>query len=101
MPRNCPKTFAAAVLAITLLVFAACPTLAECGSDAGEVDVRCYGGDLQAAAHAAIASDRPLLLPRGKCTLSKTLVIDYAEHADSGFMIISRGATIDGTAIHH
>jgi hypothetical protein len=100
MPRNCRRTLTAAAV-ISLLVFAACPTLAECGSDAGEVDVRCYGGDLQAAVHDAIASDRPLLLPRGKYALDKPLVIDYAEHADSGFMIISRGATIDGTAIHN
>ena len=101
MPRNCPKTLTAAALAMSLLVFAACPTLAGCGSDASEVDARCYNGDLQAAVDDAIASDRPLLLPRGKYPISKPLVIDYTEHADSGFMIISRGATIDGTAIHH
>jgi hypothetical protein len=100
MPGIFPKTLTATVLAMSLLVFAACPTLAGCGSDAGEVDARCYSGDLQAAVHDAIASDRPLLLPRGKYTISKPLVIDYTEHADSGFLIISRGATIDGTAIH-
>jgi hypothetical protein len=99
MQRTAPRNIAAAGLAAILLGFAASPTRAGCGADAGEVDARCYNGDLQAAVRDALASDRPLLLPRGKYPISKPLVIDYAEHADTGFLIISRGATIDGTAI--
>ena len=49
----------------------------------------------------ALASDRPLLLPPGTYALSQTLVIDYTSRAGSGFRIISRGARIDGTAIHN
>jgi hypothetical protein len=88
-----------AVLTILPLVFAARPGFAACGADAGEVDARCYNGDLQAALRDALASDRPLLLPRGSYSITRPLVIDYAAHADTGFLIISRGAIIDGTAI--
>jgi len=86
---------------ITLLLSAASSSRAACGSDAGEVDASCYGGNLPAAVADALASDRPLLLPAGTYSLSQTLVIDYAPRADSGFRIISRGARIDGTAIHN
>jgi hypothetical protein len=94
------RTMLAAVLLTILLVFAPRPTLADCGASAEEVDARCYNGDLQAALSDALGSDRPLLLPRGTYAISQPLVIDYAAHADTGFMIISRGAIIDGTAIH-
>jgi len=101
MQRTFFKTLAAAALVPSFSIFAASPTLAGCGADASEVDARCYNGDLQAALHDALASDRPLLLPRGRYPVSQPLVIDYAAHADTGFLIISRGATIDGTAIRH
>ena len=41
------------------------------------------------------------MLSSGTYTLKKTLVIDYASRAGSGFRLISRGARIDGTAIHN
>lgn len=99
MQRTFSKMLATALLAI-LLVFAARATLADCSADASEVDASCYSGDLQAALANALGSDRPLLLPRGTYPISQPLIIDYAAHADTGFMIISRGAIIDGTAIH-
>src|SRR6516165_3112801 len=99
MPRNSAAMLAGAVLATVLLVFWVHPALADCGADAEEVDARCYNGDLQAALSDALASDRPLLLPPGSYSISQPLVIDYAAHADTGFLIISRGAIIDGTTI--
>lgn len=100
MQRIFPRILAGAPLLTVLIFFTACPTLAACGTDAEEVDARCYNGDLQAALRDALGSDRPLLLPRGSYSISQPLVIDYAAHADTGFLIISRGAIIDGTAIH-
>lgn len=100
MRRTSPRMLAGAALVAMPLLFAACPGLAGCGADAGEVDARCYNGDLHAALRDALASDRPLLLPRGTYSLNQPLVIDYAEHAGTGFLIISRGAIIDGTSIH-
>jgi hypothetical protein len=99
MQQTSATMLAGAALA-TMLVFAASPTLAGCGPNAEEVDASCYNGDVQAALHDALASDRPLLLPRGTYKISQPLVIDYAGQADTGFLIISRGAIIDGTAIH-
>jgi hypothetical protein len=86
---------------ITLLLSAAPSSSAACGADAGVVDASCYSGSLPAALADALASDRPLLLPSGTYTLNQTLVIDYANRADSGFRIISQGARIDGTAIRN
>lgn len=101
MPGTFSSAHTAIKVATILLIFAAGPSLAGCGADAEEVDARCYNGDLQAALQDALASDRPLLLPHGKYTLTQPLVIDYAGHADTGFLIVSRGATIDGTAIQN
>jgi hypothetical protein len=101
MQRTFLGILAAVAPTTLLLAFAVCPALAGCGADACEVDARCYNGDLQAALRDAVASDRPLLLPRGTYPVSQPLVIDYSGHADTGFLIISRGATIDGTAIRH
>ena len=95
--------FAAAVAAqvgIPTAAWPISPPPTGCGADATEVDARCYPGNLPAAARDALASDRPLLLPHGTYSLSQPLVIDYAAHADTGFRIISRGATIDGSAVH-
>jgi hypothetical protein len=72
---------------------------ADCGSLAAEVDARCYPDNLQAAVDEALSSDRPLVLPRGTYRVSRPLVVDYAAHAGTGFELISRGATIDGTSI--
>lgn len=93
------KTLAAALLALLAQLSGAFPARAGCGPDADEVDARCYHGDLQSAVRDALASDRPLLLPRGNYPITQPLVIDYANRASNGFLIISRGATIDGTAI--
>ena len=100
MPRTSAAMLAGAALVAVLLGITASPALAVCGADAEEVDARCYNGDLQGALRDALASDRPLLLPRGTYSITQPLVIDYAAHADTGFLIISRGAIIDGTAIH-
>lgn len=87
---------AAAVLAAGSSVTAAAM---DCGPDAERVNAKCYPGNLQAAVDSAIASDRPLYLPRGTYAIGKPLVIDYAAHSATGFILISDGATIDGTAI--
>ena len=71
---------------------------ADCGADADEVNAKCYP-TLQAAVDAALAADLPLVLPRGTYQITAPLVIDYSRHADTGFELISRGATIDGTAV--
>jgi hypothetical protein len=89
----------AAVLAALLMGLTPLPSRAECGSLATEVDARCYSENLQAAVDDAISTDRPLVLPRGTYRISRPLVIDYASHAGTGFELISRGATIDGTSI--
>ena len=83
--------------------------VAACADDSW-IDVRCHGAvgnggsdDTAAfakAVRAAVASDLPLYLPHGRYRLSRTLVIDYAQHSDTGFRLISMGAIIDGTAIH-
>lgn len=99
MQRISPNTLATALFTALLLVPAARPSLAACGSDANQVDASCYNGDLQAAVRDALASDRPLFPPRGKYPISQPLVIDYAANADTGFLLISDGATIDGTRI--
>src|SRR5438132_1062026 len=104
--RHCTSTRAAAtirdlatVLATALVGLTAAPSRADCGPLAAEVDARCYAGNLQGAVDDALSSDRPLLLPRGTYRITRPLVIDYAAHAGTGFELISRGATIDGTSI--
>jgi hypothetical protein len=89
----------AAILVALLVGLTSLPSRAECGSLAAEVDARCYSDNLQAAVDDAISSDRPLVLPRGTYRITRSLVIDYATHAGTGFELISRGATIDGTSI--
>jgi hypothetical protein len=71
---------------------------ADCGADADEANAKCYP-TLQAAVDAALSTDRPLILPRGSYRITAPLVIDYSRHAGTGFELISRGATIDGTAM--
>ncbi len=70
----------------------------DCGADADEANAKCYP-TLQAAVDAALAADLPLVLPRGTYRITTPLVIDYSRQADTGFELISRGATIDGTAM--
>src|ERR1700738_622780 len=89
----------AAVLAAALVGLTAFPSHADCGALATEVDARCYTGNLQAAVDDALSSDRPLVLPAGTYRISRPWVIAYAAHAGTGFELISRGATIDGTSI--
>src|SRR5271168_1283266 len=71
---------------------------ADCGADADEANAKCYP-TLQAAVDAALAADLPLVLPRATYRITAPLLIDYPRHADTGFELISRGATIDGTAV--
>src|SRR5437764_1308442 len=71
---------------------------ADCGAGADEVNAKCYP-TLQAAVDAAVSTDRPLVVPRGTYRITAPLVIDYSRHADTGFELTSRGATIDGTAV--
>jgi hypothetical protein len=86
----------ATLLSVTLsLSFA---WAADCGADSDETNAKCYPS-LQAAVDAALAADRPLVLPRGTYRLTAPLLIDYSRRADTGFELISRGATIDATAI--
>jgi len=99
MQRIFSHALAAAGLATMLLGLAARPGLAACGSDAGQVDASCYNGDLQAAVRDALATGRPLYLPHGIYRIGRPLVIDYAGQAATGFLLISDGATIDGTSI--
>src|SRR3984893_9261151 len=89
----------AVVLAVLLLGLTASPSRADCGPLPEAFDARCYLTNLQAAVDEALSSDRPLLLPRGTYRITRPLVIDYATHAGTGFEVISRGATIDGTSI--
>jgi hypothetical protein len=73
------------------------------------VDARCRGaiGDgttddsaaLAAAVHAALASNRPLMLPAGTYRLGRALAIDYAARARTGLRLISLGAVLDGRSI--
>lgn len=83
-----------ATLTLLLAIASAYAMAADCSPAADEVNARCYPS-LQAAADAAIASDRPLAIPHG--TYAGPLVIDYSAHAETGFELISRGATINGT----
>ena len=71
---------------------------ADCAADADEANAKCYP-TLQAAVDAALSTDRPLVLPRGTYRITAPIVIDYSRHAGTGFELISRGATIDGTAV--
>jgi hypothetical protein len=87
----------AAVFAIVALASTSA-LAADCGAGADEVNAKCYP-TLQAAVDAALSTDRPLVLPRGTYRMTASLVIDYSRHADTGFELISRGATIDGTAV--
>jgi hypothetical protein len=89
------RTFALAALFVTLSGLA---LAADCSPQADEVNARCYPS-LQDAAAAALASDRPLVLPKGTYRLAQPLVIDYTAHAATGFELISRGAVIDGTGV--
>jgi hypothetical protein len=73
------------------------------------IDVRCYGAAgndrnddsaaLADALRAALAGDQPLLLPHGAYKLTRRLVIDYAERANTGFRLMSMGAILDGRNI--
>lgn len=85
----------------TAALLASCSThalAADCTATADEVNAKCYHS-LQAAVDAALASDRPLVMPRGTYQITRPLVIDYATHRGTGFQLISRGSIIDGTAI--
>jgi hypothetical protein len=89
---RCAALFAVAALASTSAL------AADCAADADEANAKCYP-TLQAAVDAALSTDRPLVLPRGTYRIAAPLVIDYSQHAGTGFELISRGATIDGTAV--
>jgi hypothetical protein len=75
------------------------------------IDVRCYGAAgndsaddsaaIADAVHAALAGDLPLFLSPGTYKLTRPLVIDYAARADTGFRLISIGATLDGRSVAH
>jgi len=83
------------LLGSSALVLAICGTAraADCTPQAEMVDATCYS-TIQQAADAAIALDRPLLLPRG--SYQGPLTIDYTAHANTGFELISHGATVYG-----
>jgi hypothetical protein len=66
---------------------------ADCTAQAEMVDATCYSA-IQQAADAAIARDLPLLLPRG--SYQGPLTIDYTTQANTGFELISHGATVYG-----
>lgn len=70
----------------------------DCSVNAERVDALCYP-DLQTAVNAAIASDRPLYLPKMTFTVSQTVTIDFSKTADTGFQLISDGAAIDGNGV--
>jgi hypothetical protein len=73
------------------------------------IDVRCFGATgndatddtaaINRALAAALAADAPLFFPHGTFQLTRTLVIDFAPHGDTGFRLISMGAVLDGKAI--
>ena len=88
----CAALFAVVALASTSVL------AADCAADADEANANCYP-TLQAAVDAALSTDRPLVLPRGTYRITAPLVIDYSQHAGTGFELISHGATIDGTAV--
>jgi hypothetical protein len=81
---------------IAVMVMSTVAAAADCSADADEVNVKCYPS-LQAAVDAALATDRPLMLPRGTYRIAAPVVIDYSRHAGTGFELISRGATIEAT----
>jgi hypothetical protein len=87
----------AALFAVVALASTSAPA-ADCAADADEANAKCYP-TLQAAVDAALSADRPLVLPRGTYRIAAPLVIDYSQHAETGFELISRGATIDATAV--
>ena len=89
--------FSATLFAAVALASTSAPA-ADCGVGADEANAKCYP-TLQAAVDAALSTDRPLVLPRGSYRITAPLVIDYSQHAGTGFELISRGATIDGTAV--
>ena len=89
--------FSATLFAAVALASTSAPA-ADCGAGADEANAKCYP-TLQAAVDAALSTDRPLVLPRGSYRITAPLVIDYSQHAGTGFELISRGATIDGTAV--
>lgn len=82
------------------LALSATRVVAACGQTEDEVNARCYP-TLQRAVDAALALDKPLLLPRGAYPVTQTVVIDYTAHAGRGFELISHGAIIDGTRVHN
>ena len=84
------------LLGLSVLVLAICGTAraADCTPQAEMVDATCYS-TIQQAADAAIALDRPLMLPRG--SYQGPLTIDYTAHANTGFELISHGATVYGS----
>jgi hypothetical protein len=88
---GCAALFAVVALASTSAL------AADCAADADEANAKCYP-TLQAAVDAALSTDRPLVLARGTYRITAPLVIDYSQHAGTGFELISHGATIDGTA---
>jgi hypothetical protein len=83
------------LIGTSILAVAICGTAraADCTSQAEMVDATCYS-TIQQAADAAIALDRPLLLPRG--SYQGPLTIDYTAQAGTGFELISHGATVYG-----
>jgi hypothetical protein len=83
------------VITAAIIAWALMVTLghASCADQSEEIDAKCWP-TLQAAADAALARDLPLMLPRGD--YAGPLVIDYTQHASTGFELISRRATIYG-----
>ncbi|MGH7045136.1 MAG: glycosyl hydrolase family 28-related protein [Stellaceae bacterium] len=83
-------------------------TPAACAADPW-IDARCYGATgndrtddtaaLDRALAAALAADEPLLLPHGTFRVTRTFTIDYRTRSDTGFRMISMGATLDGKSI--
>ena len=87
------------LLGSSALVVAICGTAraADCTPQAEMVDATCYS-TIQQAASAAISLDLPLMLPRG--SYQGPLTIDYTTHANTGFELISYGATVYLSLIH-
>ena len=87
--------------AMLFTAMALAPTIAlaaDCAADADEANAKCYP-TVQAAVDAALATDRPLVLPRATYQITAPVVIDYSRHAGTGFELIARGAVIDGTGV--
>lgn len=91
-------TLLSSTLLAALSIGAEATLAADCSPTADEVNAKCYQ-TLQAAVDAALASDRPLVLPKGTYPINVPLIIDYAAHGNTGFELISRGAVIDATAV--